>query len=96
MSVPLRNWLVVHPVTKAATQQSSAAIAALLEVIPKVRFVISLLQRGWVMELKKTMVLPVCEEKTRAEILHLRLQDAVSQKEEGFSRNGSRFQTASR
>jgi hypothetical protein len=45
MSVPLRNWLVVHPVTKVATQQSSAATAALLEVFPKIRFVISLLQR---------------------------------------------------
>jgi hypothetical protein len=34
------NWLVVHPVTKADTQQSSAATAALPEVIPKIRFII--------------------------------------------------------
>jgi hypothetical protein len=40
VSVPLTNWLVVHPVTKADTQQSSAATTALPEVIPKIRFVI--------------------------------------------------------
>src|ERR1035441_6069835 len=34
------NWLVEHPVTRADTQQSSAAIAALLEVIPQIRFII--------------------------------------------------------
>jgi hypothetical protein len=40
LSVPLRNWLVVHPVTKADTQQSTATAATLLKVIPKIRFVI--------------------------------------------------------
>jgi hypothetical protein len=35
------NWLVEHPVTRADIQQSSAATAALLEVIPQIRFIIS-------------------------------------------------------
>jgi hypothetical protein len=40
MSVPLRNWLVEHPVTRADTQQSKTLAAALIEVIAKNRFII--------------------------------------------------------
>jgi hypothetical protein len=53
------NWLVVeHPVTRADTQQSSAATAALLEVIPMIRFIISSLH-GFGNSLVKVMVRPI-------------------------------------
>jgi hypothetical protein len=69
VSVPLRNWLVEHPVTIAETQQSNAATEALLEIIPKIRFVIRC-SRGLGKWIEKAMVRPIGLEIACGRILH--------------------------